>query len=103
MEDQHWGDSGMRCFGMLVDGRAQKSGICKLGEEVTLLMIINDHSDVVKFMLPECAGGVSWSLLIDTNYENLSESGMFAFGADYDVTSRSVILLALDSGTVPTL
>ena len=27
MEDEHWGDSGMRCFGMLLDGRAQTTGI----------------------------------------------------------------------------
>jgi isoamylase len=97
MEDKQWGDSGMRCFGMLLDGRAQKSGIRKLGEEVTLLMIINGHTDVVEFALPKCAGGRAWSLLIDTNFEDLCESGVFEFGGKYDVTSRSVLLFALGS------
>jgi isoamylase len=97
MEDKQWGDSGMRCFGMLLDGRAQKSGIRKLGEEVTLLMIINGHTDVVEFALPKCAGGRAWSLLIDTNFEDLCESGVFGFGGKYDVTSRSVLLFALTS------
>jgi isoamylase len=95
MEDKHWGDSGMRCFGMLLDGRAQKSGIRKLGEEVTLLMIINSHTDVVEFALPKCAGGRAWSLLIDTNFEDVSESRIFEFGGKYDVTSHSVLLFAL--------
>jgi isoamylase len=97
MEDKQWGDSGMRCFGMLLDGRAQKSGIRKLGEEVTPLMIINGHTDVVEFALPKCAGGRAWSLLIDTNFEDLCETGVFEFGGKYDVTSRSVLLFALGS------
>ena len=27
MEDAQWGDAGMRCFGMLTDGRSQTTGI----------------------------------------------------------------------------
>jgi len=75
----------------------KESGIRKLGEEVTLLMIINGHTDVVEFALPKCAGGRAWSLLIDTNFEDLCESGVFGFGGKYDVTSRSVLLFALTS------
>ena len=35
MEDQHWGDGNMKCFGMLIDGRAQPTGIHKRGEDAT--------------------------------------------------------------------
>jgi len=52
MEDANWGDSGMRCFGMLMDGRAQTSGIHQRGHEATLLLVINGHFDLVKFTLP---------------------------------------------------
>jgi glycogen operon protein len=97
MEDRHWGDSNMKCFGMLIDGRTQPTGIVKRGEDATLLIVINEHSDMVGFTLPECAGGDTWSLLIDTNFEENDAKGLFKTGDTYDVTERSVLLLALKS------
>ena len=44
-------------------------GIHQRGHEATLLMVINGHFDLVKFTLPECPGGDTWTLLIDTNLE----------------------------------
>ncbi|MEA2258207.1 MAG: isoamylase, partial [Acidobacteriaceae bacterium] len=32
MEQEHWGDTNMRCFGMLLDGRAQVTGIRQRGK-----------------------------------------------------------------------
>ena len=97
MESEQWADAGMRCFGMLLDGRAQVSGIRRQGKEATLLMVINDHSDVVVFTMPECPGGDTWSLLVDTNIADNSASGAHKFGDTYDVTGRSVLLLALQT------
>ena len=97
MEDQHWGDSEMKCFGMLLDGRAQPTGIVKRGEDATLLLVINEHSDMVGFTLPECPGGDTWTLLIDTNFEENDAEGLFTTGDTYDVTERSVLLFALKS------
>ena len=53
MEQEHWGDTNMRCFGMLLDGRAQVTGIRQRGKQATLLIVINDHHDLVEFTLPE--------------------------------------------------
>ncbi len=97
MEDKHWGDSNMKCFGMLIDGRAQPTGIVKRGEDATLLIVINEHHDMVGFTLPECAGGDTWSLLVDTNFEENNATGLFKTGDTYDVTQRSVLLFALKS------
>ena len=52
MREEHWKDANTRCFGMLLDGRAQTTGIRKRGEEATLLIIFNPWQDVVKFKLP---------------------------------------------------
>lgn len=99
MKDSNWGDTGMRCFGMLMDGRAQTSGIHQRGHEATLLLVINGHFDLVKFTMPECPGGDSWKLLIDTNLEGTGaesiEKEMFKTGESYDVTARSLLLLEL--------
>jgi isoamylase len=96
MLDEHWGDSGMRCFGMLMDGRAQPTGIRQRGQDATLLLLINVHHDLVEFTLPECADGKAWSLLIDTNLSDNSAEGRYQFGDIYDVTARSLLLFVLD-------
>ena len=85
----------MRCFGMLMDGRAPTSGIRRPGKEATLLMVVNDHTDVVEFTLPEPVGGNTWSLLLDTNIDDNSEKGDFRHGQKFAVTSRSVLLFGL--------
>jgi len=102
MEDANWGDQDMRCFGMLMDGRAQTSGIRQAGHEATLLLVINGYFDVVGFTMPECGGKCSWSLLIDTNLEELGKSEsadpVFHTGDSYKVTGRSLLLLARQNG-----
>lgn len=104
MEDKNWGDAGMRCFGMLMDGRAQPSGVKQRGHEATLLLVINGHHDMVNFTLPECAGGSQWSLLLDTNMDDrgegagtASEKEIFQTGDAYEVTARSLLLFALQA------
>jgi glycogen operon protein len=97
MEQEHWGDTNMRCFGMLLDGRAQVTGIRQRGKQATLLIVINDYHDLVEFTLPECPGGDTWSLLVDTNITDNSEKGSFKVGDSYGVTARSLLLFALES------
>jgi len=100
MEQEHWGDTNMRCFGMLLDGRAQVTGIRQRGKQATLLIVINDHHDLVEFTLPECSGGDSWSLLVDTNITDNSEKGIFKVGESYGVTARSLLVFALQAAAV---
>ncbi len=95
MEDEHWGDSTMKCFGMLMDGRAQPTGIQKRGGDATLLLVINGHGEMVDFCMPESYGGDEWSLLLDTNREENDAKGIFKTGESFQVTGRSVLLLAL--------
>jgi isoamylase len=97
MEDRHWGDTEMRAFGMLLDGRAQTTGIRQRGKEATLLIIINVHHEGVNFKLPSVAGGASWSALIDTDNPEDDQEKSFAVGEEYCVTPRSLLLLALEA------
>jgi glycogen operon protein len=99
MEQEHWSDTGMRCFGMLLDGRAQVSGIKQRGREATILIVINDHHDLVEFTLPESPGGDTWWLLIDTNIIDNSERGSFKVGEAYGVTARSLLVFVLKAET----
>ena len=87
----------MNCFGMLLDGRAQATGIRKSSKDATLLLVINGHHDLVEFTLPECYGGMQWSLLLDTNIGDSSAKSMFDPGEKYGVTGRSLLLLVLNT------
>jgi isoamylase len=99
MTEEHWRDPAGRCLGLLLDGRAQPSGIPRRGSEATLLFVVNAHHDVVAFTLPEVTGGRDWRRLIDTNLpdedEDPEEPVRFAFWQRYEVTGRSLLLFLL--------
>jgi isoamylase len=96
MKPAEWDDASMECFGMLMDGRAQPTGIRRRGEDATLLMVLNAYHDLVEFTLPQTAGGSNWSLLIDTNLAEDANLGTFATGDAYGVTGCSLLLFALE-------
>ncbi|HEX5278503.1 MAG TPA: glycogen debranching protein GlgX [Micropepsaceae bacterium] len=98
MTEVQWKDGSARCMGVMLDGRAQASGIKKRGSDATVLIVFNSHSDVVQFTLPEVVGGDYWELLIDTNVPILPEQKPFEFGQRYTVTARSLLLFARESG-----
>jgi isoamylase len=95
MQDSNWQDTNIKCFGMLLDGRAQKTGIRRLGEDQTVLMVMNGYEDLVDFTMPKAFGGSRWTLLIDTNIPDTDGGTDFPFGDVYQVTGRSLLLLAL--------
>jgi glycogen operon protein len=95
MREQHWDDPNTRCFGMLLDGRAQETGIRRRGELATLLIIFNPWQDVVKFTLPGTNGSGKWRLRADTNFPDSTEEPEFGFGHVYEVTARSLLLFQL--------
>ncbi len=95
MTDESWTDGNSRCLGMLLDGRAQPTGMHKRGVDQSLLLILNSYHDAVGFHLPEVVGGQRWTRLIDTNQLDHAEEPTFEFGASYTVTGRSILLFEL--------
>ncbi len=96
MTVEQWQDGNVRCFGMLLDGRAQETGIKRRGSDATLLLIYNAHYDVVNFTLPEVPEGQHWQGLIDTNQPE-GQLPTFPFGHVYAVTGRSMLAFGLAS------
>ncbi len=94
MSQDQWDDGNARCFGMLLDGRAQESGIIQRGEDSTVLLVYNAHFDVVNFKLPEIPEGQEWEILIDTNAPN-ARAARHSFNETYAVTARSMIAFGL--------
>jgi isoamylase len=95
MSIEQWEDPNGRCLGMLMDGRAQETGIRRRGSEATLLLLVNSHHDGVNFTLPEVPEGLNWTSLIDTNQPEIDGTDQFEFGSEYTVTPRSLLLFEL--------
>ena len=99
LSQEQWDDTAMRCFGLVIDGRAQASGICRPASDATLLLVLNAHHDVVNFTLPDVPEGDKWTVLLDTNMPVRDELPAFAAGQSYQVTGRSLLLFALDASS----
>ncbi len=97
MQGSDWGDASMKCLGMLIDGRAQATGVRRPGQDTTMLIVVNSHHDLVTFTLPECTNGTGWELVLDTNVPDRDDAQRFAIGETYDVTGRCLLLFALTS------
>jgi glycogen operon protein len=95
MTPEHWEDPSSRCLGVLLDGRAQESGIRRLGTDATLLLVMNAYHDVVEFTLPKAVGGSRWVCLLDTNRLEGDELDEFDVGHTYEVTGHSLLLFIL--------
>jgi len=97
MQQAHWQDEGMRCFGMMLDGRAQPTGIRQRGSDATMLLVFNAHHDVVHFTLPRSSEtAVRWRLLIDTYLSDPQPAPSEpASGESWEVTARSFLLFEM--------
>ena len=91
MTQETWDNDLTRCFGMLLDGRAQVSRVKKPVVGVTVLAIFNAHHDVVNFTLPRTPQSSGWNRLVDTSDPDLP-AHIFRFGDVYEVTGRSMLL-----------
>ena len=101
MTDDNWNDGNARCLGVLLDGRAQETGIRRVGSDSTLLIVMNSHPDTVPFTLPEAVGGSRWVRLIDTSDPEGEPLALRDFRQVYDVTARSMLLFVLQPTRTP--
>jgi isoamylase len=95
MTIEQWQDGNGRSLGMLMDGRAQETGIRRAGADATLMLVVNAYHEGVNFTLPEVPDGVHWTCLIDTNQPDSRGKEQLAFGTEYTVTPRSLLLFEL--------
>ncbi|MGB7730042.1 MAG: glycogen debranching protein GlgX [Candidatus Acidiferrum sp.] len=91
MNDETWRDAGLRCVGMLIDGRAQASGVRERGSDATLLLIFNGSAEAVKFKLPQPVDGKGWKLQLDTDgLSAMALDRQFAPLEEVEIADRSV-------------
>lgn len=95
LSEAQWNDDNSRCMGMVMDGRAQPTGIRRSGADATLLLVVNSHHELVPFTLPEVNGGSGWRCLTDTAQPSLRSLETLAFATVHEVVGRSLLLFEL--------
>jgi isoamylase len=95
MDEGQWHDGHARCVQMLLDGRAQPTGIRQKGSDLTLLLMFNAHHDPIEFTFPEFSGRV-WKLLIETA-DVARQHPHLEFGATHMLEGRSLALWEIRS------
>jgi len=94
MQQDSWRDPNLKCIGMLMDGRAQVSGIKRQASDVTLLLVLSSNHEPAEFVMPAFAGGDRWLCLIDTDDPERAESPFFKTGDKCKISARSLLLFA---------
>ena len=92
-----WIDRRLRCLGMLIDGRAQPTGIATPGSDVTVLLMLNANADVLPFTLPDCTAGRTWARILDTTEPDAAGNDEYPIGSVYSMVGRSLALFALNA------
>lgn len=92
-----WADPGLACFGVLIDGRSQTSGIQRQAGDATILLILNRGEQDVEFPMPAISGEEQWTGLIDTAQPTRQDLPVWHAEAACPVAGRSVQLLAREA------
>ncbi|MFO1389137.1 glycogen debranching protein GlgX [Cellvibrio sp.] len=95
MNGDHWSQADRNCLGLVMDGRAQPTGIHRRGSDATLLLILNAQQDTVDFKLPQVAQGSGWLKILDTTDDDHPTQTAFQFGHSFVVKDRSILLFEL--------
>ncbi len=93
MTEGEWNSGWIKCFGVMLDGRARKTAVARHGEDESVLIIMNSSDGEVDFKLPHTSAGPKWTLLLDTNVADGATDTSFAFGSVYKIAARSFALL----------
>jgi glycogen operon protein len=101
MTTEQWHDGNARCFGMLLDGRAQVSGIPRRGSDATLLIQYNAHHETVTVTLPHVADGEHWIRLLDTAQPQGNVT-THEFDDAYGLAGRALCAFALATAGIAT-
>lgn len=93
--EAHWTDPGARSIAVIMEGRAQQSGVRRQGSDASLLLLVNAWSEGVAFRLPEGDFAASWSVVLSSAPE--LEKGVTAEkGGEFICPPRSIVVMTND-------
>ncbi|RXR00854.1 glycogen debranching protein GlgX [Pseudoxanthomonas composti] len=97
MRDEDWSDAGARSVGLVLEGKAQASGVREHAHDATLLILINAYHEGVSFRLPDDEDQpLHWKLVLSTDDE-LDRNSVPKGSTDFLAPPRSVTLFECKS------
>ncbi|WCE06255.1 glycogen debranching protein GlgX [Pseudoxanthomonas sp. JBR18] len=97
MSEQDWRDGGARAVGLVLEGRAQSSGVREHATDATLLILINAYHEGVVFKLPDDEQStLHWKLVLSTDDE-LHLDSLPKGSTDFLAPPRSVTLFECEA------
>lgn len=99
MTQGDWDNMDNAFLAMVMDGRAQPSGVRRKADDATLLLVVNAHATPVNFRLPSSPKGCAWTRLVDTNDSRAPhlDHSSHQFHDEYVVTDHSTLLFMLET------
>jgi isoamylase len=95
MTDEQWKDSNLHSIGMLIDGRAQPTGVRERGSDATVLLFFNGHHEAVGFTLPPTVEGDEWHLLLNTSNHSGGIGEVLRPGDNVTMEERSLVAFVM--------
>lgn len=92
MQEADWHEASSRSLGMLLDGRASPTGIRRMGEDLSLLLIVHAGEEPLRFQLPAVEDVQEWRLLLSTD-ASLQENSRYDSPGMLTVPGRTLCLL----------
>ncbi|WP_229808960.1 glycogen debranching protein GlgX [Salinicola rhizosphaerae] len=94
MRVDDWHDDKARAIGVVLNGHAQPTGICRFGSDITVLLALNASDADVMFVLPDVPGGSEWVRRVDT-FDPAADDIHCPLSSEYLVRPRSLSLFEL--------
>jgi isoamylase len=99
MTEDLWKDTNLHSVGMLIDGRAQPTGMRERGSDATVLLLFNGHHEAVGFTLPPTVDGDEWHLLLNSNNDTQKQSDpirkVCVPGENVRMPARSLVMFVM--------
>lgn len=97
---EHWHDGEVKAIGVVLNGHAQPTGICRYGSDVTVFLALNAGDQDIDFVLPDVPGGSEWRRRVET-FDPGAANVRCPMQSDYQVKARSLSLFELIEAEAP--
>ncbi|WP_198651237.1 MULTISPECIES: glycogen debranching protein GlgX [Salinicola] len=91
---EHWHDADAKAIGVILNGHAQPTGICRPGSDITVFLALNAGDQDADFVLPDVPGGIEWRRRVET-FDPGAGDVRCPMQSDYHVKARSLSLFEL--------
>jgi isoamylase len=94
MTPEEWEKGWVRCIGLQLNGQTldDVNGVGEAIRDETFLILLNPHTEPIKFFMPR-NGGTAWQVCLDSAEPERIENPVVAPGEPYELIDRSTVLL----------